>query len=119
LVGDYYDFGGEPSVAADWILTASPSIFTAKRLNTFTAGSPSTITLNDLSGINTSGYTGIRLTLDSGTPSAAFENNIIIASSENTTYLGVQLDVTYWIYPANSSLTLVDVLPDADTTTTG
>ena len=80
LVGDYYDFGGEPSVAADWTETASPLIV-VHDLTDLTEGVVNTLPLIDLSGINKSGYTGIRLTLSGGTPTAA--NSLQIAAFEH------------------------------------
>src|SRR5262245_58855510 len=69
VVGDYYDFGGEPSDGSDWTFVCSPSIFTAFTI----ASMPSSdiayrLPLTDLTGINKSGYTGIRVSLDNPTP---------------------------------------------------
>jgi hypothetical protein len=95
LVGDYYDFGGEPSVSADWIETASPSIFSAIDLTGITVGAILSITLTDLSGISKTGFTGIRLTLSSGTPTG--QNGIQYAAYEHTTRQEPRLDVTYTV----------------------
>lgn len=94
LVGDYYDFGGEPSVAGDWIETSNPSIFTAIDLTGIATGAVRSITLTDLTGISRTGVTGIRLTLSSGTPVG--NNSLEVAAAENTSSLPVpQLVVDY------------------------
>lgn len=92
LVGDYYDFGGEPTVSGDWIETSSPSIFTAVDLDTFTLSAVNNITLTNFSGINLTGYTGIRLTLSSGTPTT--DNWVEIADREAANQ-EPRLQVTY------------------------
>jgi hypothetical protein len=112
LVGDYYDFGGTPAVAADWIETASPSIWTPAAVSTFTNGQRKILTLTDLSGINKTGYTGIRLTLSAGTPTSNNELHIREYTGSNPGDY-VILEVTH------SAVTLDSCLPDADVTTTG
>ena len=101
LVGDYYDFGGEPVVAGDFIETASPTIFTAKDIGTFTLSAVNTIALTDLTGISKTGTTGIRLTLSSGTPAA--ENYIIFAAFEHAQQ-EPRLEVTWTAAPAGTGL---------------
>jgi len=90
LVGDYYDFGGEPTVAGDWIETAT-SIFTAIDIGSLTATAQNNITLTNLSGINKTGYTGIRLTLTGGTPTTL--NSVRVGKHESSQ--PAVLEVTY------------------------
>ena len=96
LVGDYYDFGGEPTVSGDYTETASPSIFSALGLGSITSGAVNDIALTDLTGINKTGYTGIRLTLSSGDiTTSGQQNTVYIASYEHSTLQAAQLEVTY------------------------
>jgi len=112
LVGDYYDFGSEPTVGADWVETASPSIFTAIGIGSITAGAVNNITLTDLSGISRTGYTGIRLTLSSGAPTAGNTDFVQFATREHATFQEPRLSVTW----TGGGQTL---RPDADITTSG
>lgn len=99
IVGDYYDFGGEPTVAGDWIETASPSIFSAADLSSVPTGVVNEVELTDLSGISKTGITGIRLTLSTGTPVIG-ENNILFADAEDTVNQEPRLVVTYSVPPS-------------------
>ena len=92
LVGDAYDFGGEPTVAADWVETASPSIFSAVDLGSLTTSAVNNIAITDLAAVNKTGFTGIRLTLSAGTPTAA--NFVEFAASEHAQQ-EPRLEVTY------------------------
>lgn len=92
LVGDYYDFGGSPTVAGDYVETASPSIFAAVDLGAIGIGL-NTINLTDLTGISKTGITGIRLTLSSGTPTLL--NHVRFAALEHTSLTEPQLVVNY------------------------
>ena len=92
VVGEYYDFGGEPSEAVDWVETISgTSIFTplVNGFNILTGYN--TIPINNLSGINKLGYTGIRITLSAGTP--LFTNYLEFRTQESPSPM--QLIVTY------------------------
>ena len=93
LVGDYYAYDGVPTVTGDWIETASPSIFSAWDMNGLASGDTETIPLTDLSGISTTGYTGIRLTMTAGTPSTG--TSVSFASLNNATWQEPRLEVTY------------------------
>jgi len=106
IVGDYYDFGGEPPVAGDWIETASPSIFTAQDISAFSSAALRTWTLTDLTGINKTGYTGIRLTLSTGTPTGA--NWVGIDTYESTSHEQPRLSVTYTAGGAGSGPGITD-----------
>lgn len=94
LVGDYYDFGGEPTVAADWVLETSPSIFTGVLVDTIPTGTVSTIPLTDLSGISKTSYTGVRLSISGGAPAAASKSAARFAARESG-FATPQLEVTY------------------------
>lgn len=97
VVGDYYHFGGEPSVAADWVITSPlPSIFGAvanEDVTGWTNNAWNYATIYDVGGINKYGYTGIRLTLSDGTPTAA--NGLSFAGSEDITNPPPTLDIDY------------------------
>jgi hypothetical protein len=95
LVGDYFDFGGEPTVAADWILSANPSIFTAVDVASLTVGAVNTFALTDLTGISKTGFTGIRLTIDNNTSPVDNKSAARFASFEDPTNPAPQLVVTY------------------------
>ena len=95
IIGDYYSeyVGGAP-IFEDYILTASgTSIFTARRLNTMTTGY-NDFTVTDLSGINGSGDTSIRVTFDDGGAEGAPEGSNIITFVTGTS-VWPQLEVTY------------------------
>ena len=94
VVADYYDFGGEPTVAADFIETASPSIFTAVDLGAITVGAVNSFPLTDLTGISKTGYTGIRFTLSSYTPNFNYDQ-VQFAAFEHTVYQAPRLTVVY------------------------
>ena len=98
LIGDYYDFGGEPSDSTDWTLTVSPSIFDPIHLGDLESnllnGTQLSIPLTDLTGINVSGYTGIRCSLDAaGTPTT--DNAAQLRTFEHTANQPAQLFVAY------------------------
>lgn len=112
LVGDYYDFGGSPTVAADWILTPSPSIFTAVDVATgLTTGAVNTIALTDLTGINVSGYTGVRLAIDGGDTGVEVQSKARFASREDTTNQEPRLEVTYTLATTPQGLPQFEAIP--------
>lgn len=77
-VGEYCNWGGGTPVAADWALDLTAgSIFTAIPISTLTplvGGDLLTIPLIDLSGINPSGFTAIRLLVTGANPTGV--NNV-------------------------------------------
>lgn len=96
LEGDYYDFGGTPTVTADWILTVAASIFTPIQTTSLTTSAVNTIDLTDLTGINLSGYTGIRLAISNVTVvNNSQEVELDFAGFGNATGSAAQLLVTY------------------------
>jgi hypothetical protein len=94
LLADYYDFGGEPSGAEDWVLTSSPAIL-SQSVASLTPNSVNSISLTDLSGISNTGITGIRLTLSAITPTGM--NVVEIAAYEHTSAQEPRLNVTYTV----------------------
>ena len=95
LEGDYYDFGGEPTVVGDWVFTIASSIFPSLDRQLLTNGENNWIILTDLTGINPSGYTGIRLALsDIGMPGAGSNRAVEIATHENANPEAV-LEIAY------------------------
>ena len=95
LVGDYYDFGGGASIAADWILTASPSIFSAVDLTSIVENAVNDIVFTDLTGINKTGYTGIRLTLSAYTPNFNHDAAVFASFENSLHYQEPRLTVTW------------------------
>ena len=94
VVADYYHFGGEPTVAADWILTSDPSILASEDITPFASTAWNVMDVKELGGINKFGYTGIRLTLDApATPTG--DNHLEFAGSEHTTAPPFTLDLDY------------------------
>lgn len=93
---DYYDFGGEPSVAADWVLPSPANAITSWSPDSLTVGIVNTIALTGLSGISKTGITGLRLApLDGAAPTSS-TNNIEFAASE-AAQQEPRLEVTYEI----------------------
>jgi hypothetical protein len=105
VVGDYYDFGGEPVVTGDYIQTASPSIITPVSINGVATGVVVDFVFTDFTGISLTGITGIRLTCSAGTPTSGNDNYIEIAQREHATLQEPQFDVVWALVDA----TLVQV----------
>jgi hypothetical protein len=105
VVGDYYDFGGEPTVDADYTEYSTPSIWTAVDLSAITASAVNDFTLTDLTGISLSGYTGIRVTLSSGTPGIGHgqDSSVAWAAYEHASQ-EPRLEVTYTEAAGGSSI---------------
>lgn len=113
LLGDYYDFGGTPAVAADWVHTP-PGGAASSLISALTAAAVNTLTLSNLASINKTGYTGIRLGISARAADAApTGNNEVVISSYEGPSQAAKLVVTY------DTVTLDSALPDADVTTTG
>jgi hypothetical protein len=103
FVADYYDFGGTPVVTGDGIEAASPSIIGSVDLGTITTAAVNTFALTDLTGIIKSGgtngqgfagITGIRMTLNTGSPTV--DNNVQFANLANANQ-EPRLEVTYTV----------------------
>ena len=74
LVGGYYPtWGGGNLTSTDAIDEPSPSIFTARTIASFTTAAFNDIALTDLTGINKTGYTAIRMTMQAGSPAGTNE----------------------------------------------
>lgn len=98
VIADYYDFGGDTPVLADWTLQATPSVITVQAISGYpdSPGDIETVAFTDLSGISKTGYTGLRMTLDeAATPTQS--NYIEIALFEHATRQAPRLEVTYTI----------------------
>jgi hypothetical protein len=92
FTGDWYDFGGEPSVLADWAATPSATAFSVT-IASITELVINTISLtNPNSNINKGGYTGIRIGISGGAPTG--QNSVSVASFEHADP-SAELSVTY------------------------
>lgn len=94
---DFYDFGGEPSVAGDWELTSSGDAITVIDPDSLTSGAVNTIALTGLSGISLNGFTGIRLAPnDSSSPTVNGDAWLEVAAFEHASQ-EPRLEVTYTV----------------------
>ena len=91
---DFYDFGGEPSVAGDWEQTSSGDAILTLDPDALTTSAVNTIALTGLSGINLSGITGIRIAPKTTTQPSFSTNNIEFAAFE-AAQQEPRLEVTY------------------------
>jgi len=93
--GDFYDFGGEPSVDADWEATSSGDAITTIDATGQTAGVVNTIALTTLTGVSLTGFTGLRLSSKTN-PTPTGDNFLTYAMHEDATSgRRPQLEVTY------------------------
>jgi hypothetical protein len=100
FAADYYDFGGEPPVDGDWEATSSGDCITSFDLADLTGASVNTIPLTGFSGINKSGYTGIRIApANSNAPTV--QNYALFASQEHAQQ-EPRLELTYTTTPVNA-----------------
>lgn len=109
LIADYYDFGGEATVAGDITSSDTGNIITSVGLLSLTASAVNNLTITDLSGINKTGHTGIRLKLNQDTAPTADNNYVVIASSEDAVNPAPQLEVTYTVPSGASMITVLGV----------
>lgn len=94
LVGDWYDFGGEPSVDADWTASVGTTAVAGTALSSFSLYSWSDISLsNPDANINKTGYTGIRLGVSGAAGTA--DNYVAFAAYEYDPTKAPELVVTY------------------------
>jgi hypothetical protein len=91
---DYYDFGGEPSVAADWEQTSAGDAISSISPGSLTTGVVNTLALTGLTGISKTGITGFRIAPKESTAPSG-DNFIDIAAREHATGAPAQLVVTY------------------------
>jgi len=112
FAADYYDFGGEPSVAGDYVTSSPADAITTIDPSGFTIGVMESISLTSLTGISKTGFTGLRLA-PKDTVAPTVDNYVGIAQYEHASNPPAQLVVTY------TTLTLDQVNPDADIATTG
>jgi hypothetical protein len=106
VAGDWYDFGGEPSVSGDMESTSSGNAFAATNISTLSVGSKD-FTLLNVSNINTTGFTGIRIAPAVGTtaPLDNHDNFVDFAAFEHATGAPPELVVTYTVAATSDSLT--------------
>lgn len=100
IVGDYH-VHSIPSVAGDWIETASPSIFTAVPLSGVSINAFLEIPLTDFSGINKTGQTGVRITLSGGTPTGS--NEILFTDCNSGDGNDAELVVTHSVVSGSTT----------------
>lgn len=95
FVGDYYDFGGEASVAADWIADPSSgggTLAFSVDIGTLTSDTREPISLQNVSSINKTGYTGIRIGISGGQPTGT--NQVAVIAYENVANPGEEAILT-------------------------
>lgn len=96
LEADYYDFGGTPTVSGDWIQTVAANILDSLPLASVLSGW-NVQELSDISGINKSGYTGIRLALNAAATPTGNNTLEISGFAAGLGHPLVQLDVDYTV----------------------
>lgn len=92
LVCDWYDFGGEPSVDADWTASVGTDAFSVA-IASLTAGDWNEITLSNPTNVNKTGYTGLRFGISGGAATGA--NDVAIVGYENDPAFAPELVVTH------------------------
>jgi hypothetical protein len=100
FAADYYDFGGEPPVDADWELSSSGDCIASFDLASGVATSVNTIPLTGFSGISVSGMTGIRIA-PANSVAPTVQNYWLVASQEHAQQ-EPRLSVTYTTTPAEA-----------------
>lgn len=95
VIGQWYDFGGEPPVSGDMDVDGSTYDAIAPQPTVDFPPVPVELVwpIADLTGINKSGYTGIRLKLTGGTPTTGDYHSF--ATYEHATQPPAELRVTY------------------------
>lgn len=93
---DFYDFGGEPAVSGDWEASSSGNAIATIDPDLLTTSAVNNIDLTGLSGINKSGYTGIRIA-PKDTTEPTGDNFIRFAANEHGSGDPAALEVTYAI----------------------
>lgn len=97
LAADYYDFGGEPPVAADWEQSSSGDCIASFAIASLVDDTVNTLPLTGLAGISKTGITGIRLAPSNTTAPTGF-NYIHFGSREHATLQEPRLEVTWEPY---------------------
>lgn len=103
LAFDYYDFGGAPSVVADWELSSSGDAVSAFTISSLSIGSVNTIAITTLTGINVSGFTGFRFA-PAQTTQPTGDNFADFASRQHATAQEPRLEVTYTVPATGASV---------------
>ena len=91
---DYYDFGGAPSVIGDWELSSSGDAIATITRAQLVLSTIVTIPLTGFSGINRTGYTGLRLG-PKNTVEPTLDDWVDFASYENASFQEPRLEITY------------------------
>lgn len=93
--GEWYDFGGEPSVDADWVAERTQTRAFTINISAMTNDTREAIPIVNVGNINKTGYTGIRTTISGGQPTGS--NQVAVIAYENGTNPGEEaiLRVTY------------------------
>ena len=106
FAADFYDFGGEPSVAGDWEQTSSGDAISSFTTASLTTNAVNNLNLTGLSGINKTGYTGVRIAPVNTTAPTGL-NSIEIAAFE-AAQQEPRLEVTYtttaWVHEQSNGL---------------
>jgi hypothetical protein len=82
FAADYYDFGGEPPVDADWELTSSGNCIRSFSFADLVSAGVTNIRLSNLDGISRTGTTGIRIAPATST-APTLQNYVLLASQEH------------------------------------
>lgn len=90
---DYYDFGGEASVDADWEQSSSGNCIASIDPDSLTTSTVNTIALTTLTGISVSGVTGIRIAPTNTTEPTG--DNYIECAAYDHAQQEPRLEVTY------------------------
>ena len=98
LAGGFYDYGGSPITSADWILnTDSGDIVIGPVSLTFlTVDADNWLEISEPEGVNKSGYTGIRLTMNGAITPTGF-NYVEFADFEHATATPPRLLTYYYL----------------------
>lgn len=91
VTGDWHNW--YPAGTEDWVLESQSGAITAKAISSLTNSALNDLTVSDYAGINTTGYTELRLHVDGGQPTG--NNYIIFAANEDSSLPEPQLIVEY------------------------
>jgi thermitase len=93
LVGEWYGAGSWPIDAADYVLNPVGSALVGADLGAIVVGASNEFALTGLGSISKTGFTGLRLGVDGGQPTA--DNFVQIAAFDHATLPEPRLVVTY------------------------
>ncbi len=95
LVAGWYPAANWPIEAGDWTLSAPSDAHAGTPLATITPNQPVTLTLQNLTSIDRSGLSALRLALSEMVPTGP--NDLSIATSEDPNLPPPRLSVTYTV----------------------